>query len=293
MNKWGERAVYALSVLSCTLLFGSVAVLLCYLVYRGFSALNLSLIFGSTPMVDALLLKRQVFDGIFPAMAGTLALVVLAMGAAVPVGVLAGIYMAEYSNAFTRSVFGFLFDLLSAIPSIVVGLFGFSVILFLHHHVSQTLVPSLVVSALSLAFLVLPYIVRTTQIALETVPHTVRLTGIALGATRLQNIIHCLIPQSLSTLLGGVILAVGRCAEDTAVIMLTGAVASAGVPNSLFKGFEALPFYIYYTSSQYTSETELAQGFGACIVLLIICATLFILAAMIQKKTRHILLYTH
>jgi phosphate transport system permease protein len=293
MNKWGERAVYALSVLSCTILFGTLAVLLCYLVYKGFSALNLSLIFGSTPMVDALLLRRQVFDGIFPAMAGTLALVVLAIGAAVPMGLLAGIYMAEYSNATTRSVFGFLFDLLSSIPSIVVGLFGFSVILFLHHHVSQTLVPSLVVSALSLAFLVLPYIVRTTQIALETVPQTVRLTGIALGATRLQNIIHCLIPQSLSTLLGGIILAVGRCAEDTAVIMLTGAVASGGVPNSLFKGFEALPFFIYYTSSQYTSETELARGFGACIVLLIICATLFILAAMIQKKTRHILLYTH
>lgn len=293
MNKWGEQAVYVLSVLSCTLLFGSLAVLISYLVFKGYSTLNLSLVFGSTPMVDALLLKRQVFEGIFPAMAGTLALIVLAIGAAVPVGLLAGIYMAEYSNAFTRNVFGFLFDLLSAIPSIVVGLFGFSVILFLHHHVSQTLVPSLVVSALSLAFLVLPYIVRTTQIALETVPQTVRLTGIALGATRLQNIIHCLIPQSLSTLLGGIILAVGRCAEDTAVIMLTGAVASAGVPNSLFKGFEALPFFIYYTSSQYTSEAELARGFGACIVLLIICATLFILAAMIQKKARHIILYTH
>ncbi|ACN15940.1 PstA3 [Desulforapulum autotrophicum HRM2] len=293
MNKRGEQAVYTLSVLSCILLFGSLALLLSYLVFKGFNALNLSLIFGSTPMVDALLLKRQVFDGIFPAMAGTLALIVLAIGAAVPVGLLAGIYMAEYSNAFTRSIFGFLFDLLSAIPSIVVGLFGFSVILFLHHHVSQTLVPSLVVAALSLAFLVLPYIVRTTQIALETVPQSVRLTGIALGATRLQNIIHCLLPQSLSTLLGGIILAVGRCAEDTAVIMLTGAVASAGVPDSLFKGFEALPFFIYYTSSQYTSETELAQGFGACIVLLIICATLFILASMIQKKARHILLYTH
>ena len=293
MNRWGERAVYTLCVTGCAILFGSVAVLLSYLGFKGFSALDLSLIFGSTPVADALLLKRQVFDGIFPAMAGTLALIVLAMGAAVPVGLLAGIYMAEYSSTFTRSVFGFLFDLLSAIPSIVVGLFGFSVILFLHHHVSEALVPSLVVSALSLGFLVLPYIVRTTQVALETVPQTVRLTGIALGATRLQNIIHCLIPQSLSTLLGGIILAVGRCAEDTAVIMLTGAVASAGVPDSLFKGFEALPFFIYYTSSQYTSETELAQGFGACIVLLFICATLFILAAMIQKKARHILLYTH
>lgn len=293
MNKLGEKAIHGLSILSCSLVFGSLAILLAYLVFKGFATLNIKLIFGSTGIVDALLLKRQVFDGIFPAMAGTLVLIVLAIGFAVPVGLLAGIYMAEYSSIYTKSLFGFLFDLLSAIPSIVVGLFGFSAILFLHHHVSKTLVPSLMVSALSLAFLVLPYIVRTTQIALETVSPSIRLTGLALGATPLQNIVHCLIPQSLPTILGGIILAVGRCAEDTAVIMLTGAVASAGIPNSLFKGFEALPFYIYYISSQYTSEAELAQGFGACIVLLIICATLFILAAMIQKKVRHILLYTH
>ena len=292
MNKWGERAVYGLTVMGCMIVLGSFAALVSYLMFKGFTALNLSLIFGSTPMVDALLLRRQVFDGIFPAMAGTFALIVIAITAAVPVGLLAGIYMAEYSNAFTKKVFGFLFDLLSAIPSIVVGLFGFSVILFLHKHVSETLVPSLIVSALSLAFLVLPYIVRTTQIAIETVPQSVRITGIALGATPLQNTIHCLIPHSFTAIIGGVILAVGRCAEDTAVIMLTGAVASAGMPHSLFKGFEALPFYIYYISSQYSSEAELAKGFGACIVLLLICATLFTVAALIQKKAKHILLYT-
>ncbi len=293
MNRWGEKAVYALSVLSCVLLFGSVATLLCYLLVKGFPALNLGLIFGSTPVIDALLLKRQVFDGIFPAMAGTLALIALAITIAVPLGLLAGIYMAEYSSRFTKSVFGFLFDLLSGIPSIVVGLFGFSAILFLHLHISEALVPCLLVAALSLAFLVLPYIVKTTQIALETVPRQTRITGLALGATKLQNIVFCLIPESFSTILGGVILAVGRCAEDTAVIMLTGAVASAGLPNSLFKGFEALPFYIYYISSQYADETELNQGFGACIVLLLICATLFTLAAIIQKKVRHTLLYRH
>jgi phosphate transport system permease protein len=293
MNRWGEKAVYALSVISCVLLFGSVATLLCYLLFKGLPALNLGLIFGSTPVGDALLLKRQVFDGIFPAMAGTLALILLAITIAVPLGLLAGVYMAEYSGRFTRTVFGFLFDLLSGIPSIVVGLFGFSAILFLHHHVSETLVPSLLVSALSLAFLVLPYIVKTTQMALETVPRQTRVTGLALGATKLQNIVFCLIPESFSTILGGIILAVGRCAEDTAVIMLTGAVASAGLPNSLFKGFEALPFYIYYISSQYADQAELNQGFGACIVLLLICATLFILAAIIQRKVRHTLLYRH
>ena len=170
MNRLSEKAVYALSVLSCVLIFGSVATLLGYLLAKGLPAISPGLLFGSTPAMDALLLKKEVFDGIFPAMAGTLVLIVLAITLAVPLGLLTGIYMAEYSSRFTRNVFGFLFDLLSGIPSIVVGLFGFSAILFFHHHVNEALGPCLLVSALSLGFLVLPYIVKTTQIALETVP---------------------------------------------------------------------------------------------------------------------------
>jgi len=293
MNKWGEKAICGLSILSCGLLFGSVTVLLSCLIVKGIPTLNLELIFGSTPAVDALFLKKQVFDGIFPAMVGTITLIFTAITIAVPLGLLAGIYMAEYSGMCTQNLFGFLFDLLSGIPSIVVGLFGFSAILFLHHNISQALLPCLLLSALCLAFLVLPYIVKTTQMALETVPRQTRISGLALGATKLQNIIFCLIPESFSTILGGIILAIGRCAEDTAVIMLTGAVVSAGVPKSPLNGFEALPFYIYYISSQYADEAELNRGFGACIVLLIICATLFILAAIIQKKVKQTLLYRH
>jgi len=99
----------------------------------------------------------------------------------------------------------------------------------------------------------------------------------------LQNIIYVLIPKSLSGIISGVILAIGRCAEDTAVIMLTGVVASAGVPKSLLANYEALPFYIYYISSQYMNEEELSSGYGAAIVLLGICAVLFLFAFMIQK----------
>ena len=78
-------------------------------------------------------------------------------------------------------------------------------------------------------------------------------------------------------------LAIGRAAEDTAVIMLTGAVASAGMVRSLFEQYEALPFFIYYISSQYTDAAELQSGFGAAILLLALCGMLFLAAFLLER----------
>jgi phosphate transport system permease protein len=139
--------------------------------------------------------------------------------------------------------------------------------------------------------LVLPYIIRTTQGALESIPLDIRLTALALGATKLQNIFLVMIPKSLSGIMSGIILAIGRCAEDTAVIMLTGAVASAGLPRSLFSQYEALPFYIYYISSQYADPEELMQGYGASIILLLLCAGLFLTAYGIRKGLNYFACY--
>jgi phosphate transport system permease protein len=190
-----------------------------------------------------------------------------------------------------KKVVGGLFDILAGIPSIVVGLYGFSIAIFLHHHFSDRIGPCLLISALSLGVLVLPYIVRSTQTSLEELPAHIRYTAMALGATRLQNIAYVLIPNALSGISSGVILAIGRCAEDTAVILLTGVVATAGVPSSLLAQYEALPFYIYYISSQYTNPAELSNGYGACLVLLGICSLLFMVAHGMQKRLFHWALY--
>ena len=92
-------------------------------------------------------------------------------------------------------------------------------------------------------------------------------------------------------MLSGIILAIGRCAEDTAVIMLTGVVATTGVPKSLLSNYEALPFYIYYISSQYANTHELLTGYGASVILLAICVSLFFLAFVIKKGFTYQTLY--
>lgn len=272
-------------------LVSAVGLLLGYLLYKGHASVDLGLIFGEAQPLQALLLRQRVFNGLLPAIGGTLALIVLSITWAIPVGMATGIYLAEYASPGKKRVLDAFFDVLAGIPSIVVGLFGFAFAVFLHQHVSQRFGPCLLISSLALSVLVLPYILRTTQTALEGIPQDLRLTALALGASRLQNIFMVLLPRSLTGIMSGVILAIGRCAEDTAVIMLTGAVASAGLPSSIFSQYEALPFYIYYISSQYTDQAELLQGYGAAIILLVLCAGLFCLAYGIRKGLSHLTLY--
>ena len=110
-----------------------------------------------------------------------------------------------------------------------------------------------------------------------------RLIGPALGLTRWQNVRHVLLPAAGRGILSGVMLAIGRAAEDTAVIMLTGAVASAGLPRGLLEKYEALPFRIYVIGSEYRDAEELAQGFGCALVLLMLTAGLLALAFRLQR----------
>lgn len=279
----GQRLIIAWSWISSLMLVVAVFGIIGFLFFKGLPTLNLQLIFGTAKPLSALLLQAPVFDGLLPAIAGTLLLVLTAVVLALPVGICAGIYLAEYSRGRIKQLLSLFFDILSGIPSIVVGLFGFSVAVFLHHHLSGRIYPCLLISALSLAFLVLPYLIRSTHAALESLSSKDRITAPAMGASKLQNIRFVLLPRALDGIVSGVILAIGRCAEDTAVIMLTGAVATAGIPGSVLSTYEALPFYIYYISSQYMDQQELLSGYGAAIILLMLCSVLFFASFIIKN----------
>lgn len=288
MEKLAVFLSWTMTLVLCLYLF----IFLTYLLIKGLPSLGTELIFGKAQPLEVLLGHARVFDGIFPAMVGTFFLVILSALLALPLGVCSGIYLAEYAKPGMKKLFGGLFDILAGIPSIVIGLFGFSLSIFLHNHFSDRFGPCLLISALSLAVLVIPYIVRSTQMSLEELPSDIRITALALGATRLQNIAYVLIPNALSGISSGVFLAIGRCAEDTAVILLTGVVATAGVPSSLLSQYEALPFYIYYISGQYSDPAELSNGYGACLVLLGICASLFMVAYGMKKHLSYRTLYS-
>jgi phosphate transport system permease protein len=162
------------------------------------------------------------------------------------------------------------------------GLFGFALILLLRKTIAPGANTCLLLSALCLALLVLPYLISTTRLAIESLPPGLRLTGASLGLSRWQIVRRILLPASGQGIFGGIILAVGRAAEDTAVILLTGVVANAGTPGPLTGKFEALPFHIYYLAAEYQTPAELAQAFGSALVLLGLTGLLFIGSRRLQ-----------
>ncbi len=266
------------------LLIASVATLIGFLLYKGLPVLSFKLIFGDVAWYKAMIGKQIVFDGIWPAMVGTFYLIVLSTIISIPLGISAGIYISEYCPNRLKIAFSFLVDLLAGIPSIVMGLFGLSLVLLVHQFITPKANNCLIVSASCLAFLVLPYLIKTTQIALSSIPKDLQVIGPSLGLNKFEDLWHVRLPQSIKSILSGVILSIGRCAEDTAVIMLTGVVASGGIPNSIFSKYEALPFYIFYIAAEHTSLEELSRGYGASLVLLTITGILFLISFIIQKR---------
>ncbi len=229
--------------------FGS---LLMYLIVQGVRAFDPAMFTANGVLVAPLV--------------GTVWLVVLSVLVALPIGVGAGIYLAVYARGRMREVLSFWFELHASIPSILIGLFGFALILALHRLLPAAL-PALWLAAVSIAMLILPYIIKATELGIaETPPESIRL-AYALGATREQVLRAIQLPAARRHLLKGIILATARAAEDTAVIMLTGAVASYGIPHSLLEPFEALPFFIYTTVAAYGSAEELGSVFVAALVL--------------------------
>lgn len=260
--------------------------LLSFVVFKGLDFISLELIFSDTNVIDALLLKQRVFDGIFPAIVGTIMLILLSLCFGLVFGLSSGIYLSIYAKGKLKSFLNTCFELLASVPSIVIGLFFLLLSIYLHKKYFDDFLPSLLLSSLALSLLILPYIVKNTQLSLDEIPKKVKHLGLTLGLNTMQNLFYILLPYCSKELLSGIFLALGRACEDTAVIMLTGAVASAGIASSIFSKYEALPFYIYYISSEYSDQDELNSAFGAAIILLIIAIGLFILTNLLQKKIR-------
>ena len=204
--------------------------------------------------------------GVFTPLIGTVQLVLVSMAAAIPIGVAAGLYFAEYSNG------GRLADLLrlsirslAGVPSVIFGLFGLSLfVVFLHFG------SCLLSAGLTLACLSLPLIVTASEQAFLAVPQDYRDASYALGATKWQTITKVVLPSAAPTIITGAILSVGRVAGETAPIMFTGAAYYApDVAKSIFSQVMALPYHIYVlaTSSTDMNATRPIQ-YGAIIVLL-------------------------
>jgi len=204
--------------------------------------------------------------GIFPALVGTIWLVVVALLASVPVGVAAALYLSEYApdNLLTRAINLAIVNL-AGVPSIVHALFGFGAFV-LFFNMGQ----SILAASLTLAVMTLPVVIVATRESLQAVPHAFREACWNMGATRWQTIRKVVLPNSISGILTGVILEVSRTSGETAPIMFTGATAFlAFLPESVLDQTMAMSYHLYYLATQATDVPE-ELTFGVALVLIAI-----------------------
>jgi len=201
--------------------------------------------------------------GIFPAIVGTILLVVGTMLFSLPLGVLSAVYLVEYAkdNLFTRLIKLSVVNL-SGIPSIVYGLFGFTMFVILLHFGT-----SLLAGSLTLAIMSLPVIITASKEALESVPDTYREISLSLGATRWQTIRYCVLPYAIPGILTGTVLSLSRAAGETAPILFTvAAFYLPRLPRSVFDQVMALPYHLYVISTQ-VPNIPLELSFATALVL--------------------------
>ena len=223
--------------------------------------------------------------GIFPAIVGTMCLVIGSMIFAFPLGAMAGIYMNEYtSNNLFVKIIRVVTNNLSGIPSIVFGLFGMT--LFVN---TLGFGDSILAGSLTLGLLALPVIIRTTEEALKAVPDAYRSGSLALGATKLQTIQRVILPAAFPNIITGFILSIGRVSGETAPILFTvAAYFLPKLPTSIFDQVMALPYHLYVIATSGTNiEASRPIAFGTALVLIVIVLMMNSLAALIRRKLKN------
>jgi phosphate transport system permease protein len=220
--------------------------------------------------------------GIFPAIVGTLLLVLGTAVVAIPVGIGGAIYLAEYArDTFWTRILRLAIINLAGVPSVVYGLFGLGLfVLFLQFGTS------VLAGSLTLAIMTLPVIISTAEEALRAVPGEFRLVSASLGGTRWQGIRHIVLPQALPGIITGVILGLLRAAGETAPILFTAAAFYLPrIPRSLLEPTMALPYHLYVISTQVPGMPPRVQ-YGTALVLLTIVLSMNAVAAIIRSYFR-------
>jgi len=265
---WLMAAITVLIILPVIIIFSII-------IFNGYSALSPEFIFAIPRM-------GMKAGGIFPAIIGTLYLILGTMLFSLPLGVLAAIYLTEYAteNWLTRIIEIAIVNL-AGVPSIVYGLFGLGLfVMFLN------IGASILAGSLTLAIMTLPVIITASREALMAVPKSFREVSYSLGASRWQTVSKVVLPNAIPGIITGTILGLSRAAGETAPILFTvAAFYLPKLPASIFDQVMALPYHIYVLSTQVPNVPERIQ-YGTILVLILMVFIMNISAAYLRAYFR-------
>ncbi|MGW8317924.1 MAG: phosphate ABC transporter permease PstA [Candidatus Promineifilaceae bacterium] len=270
-----EKIGRALTTVIAAVVIIPIVLVLLVIVVNGFQALSLRFLFEAPR-------NNMTEGGIWPAILGTIMLTFGTAIAALPLGIAAAIYLAEYAadTWLTRTI-RFAIVNLGGIPSIVYGLFGLGVfVLFFDFGTS------IVAGSLTLGLMTLPIVISTSEEAILSVPRDFRIVSLSLGATRWQTIRHQVLPHALPGIITGVILGLARAAGETAPILFTAAAFYLPeLPRSIFDQTMALPYHLYVISTQ-VPGMPLSIQYGTALVLLLFVLSMILIATIIRSIMR-------
>jgi phosphate transport system permease protein len=254
-----DRAFRWLAFAAALLCVVPLAAIVLFVSLKGIGALNLDLLTGG---------------GAVAAILGSLQLVAVASLIAVPLGVLAGVYVSEFSGRRSARVIRFSADVLVGVPSIIVGIFVFTFLVLPFRQFNAF------AGSVALALIMLPVVMRTTEEILRIVPGTLREASLALGVPVWRTVLSVVIPTGLTGILTGVMLAVARAMGETAPLLFTALGSRLVNVGNFARPMDALPLFIYANARQpYPVLND--QAWGAAFLLL-----LFVLAVNILVRFR-------
>lgn len=264
----GSFLVMLLVMLAALLTFTVLIFLIIYILAHGVPYLKPSLFAFTYTSENASLM---------PALINTVIMTVVSLLIAVPLGIFAAIFLVEYARRGNRfmGVIRLTTETLSGIPSIVYGLFG---MLFFVNTLGWGF--SLLAGAFTLAIMILPLIMRTTEEALKAVPDSFREGSFGLGAGKLRTVFRIVLPSAIPGILAGVILAIGRIVGETAALMYTAGTV-AKVPSSLLGSGRTLAVHMYNLASE---GLYMDQAYGTAVVLLVLVVGINTLSSVIARK---------
>ncbi len=264
----GSRILKALVFLSAGITLTILLLLIGYILIQGVPHLSASL-FSLEFTTDN--------QSVIPALINTVIMTAVSLLVAVPVGIFSAIFLVEYSGKGNRFVdlVRMTTETLQGIPSIIYGLFG---MLFLVYRLKLDY--SILSGALTLAIMILPLIMRTTEEALKSVPDLYREGSFGLGAGKLRTVFRIVLPSAAPGILAGIILAIGRIVGETAALIYT-AGTMAKVPSSLLGSGRTLAIHMYLLS---TEALYLPQAYATAVVLLVLVIGINAFSNFIARK---------
>lgn len=281
----------ALAASAAAIIALMVAIIMGNIILNGWSSVTWEFLSGAPR-------EGMTQGGIFPAIYGTVLLVLLMVVVLVPFGVGAAVYLQEYAdqNAWSTRAIRFAVNNLAGVPSIVFGLFGLGFFIqFVGAGMDRALgldvvygKPALMWAAFTLAMLNLPVVIVTTEEALKTVPREMREASLALGATRWQTVRHVLLPQAMPGILTGAILAVSRGAGEVAPILFTGAAYFLPfLPSAPTDQFMELGYHVFVLATQ-SPDIDATRPllYGTVLVLLALTFLLNLTAITLRARLR-------